>query len=156
MLHFDETAHQEEEKTVSFQSINENKVIYKCPSDDFIDIGDGHTDAYQIYVNESDPQSQIAFLIDNGYSEISKQGVRKRWKQIYGKLKDYCFEEKKEDVLQIVVRAKTEQAVVKSYFYQDGEDLLEVLTEISNNIPETRKLELEKEINSIIESVSIG
>lgn len=156
MFYLDENNETKERNTVFFQSVNENKVIYKRPSDNFIDIGDGHTDAYQIYKNENDQKSYIAFLIDNGYSEISNDGIQKRWEQIYGKIKEYHFEEKNGELLKILVSAKTRQSNVRAYFYQDGEDLLEVLTEISNNIPEIQRLEIEKEINDIIDSISIG
>lgn len=76
--------------------------------------------------------------------------------RIINNSREYHFEEKNGDLLKILVSAKTRQSNVRAYFYQDGEDLLEVLTEISNNIPEIQRLEIEKEINDIIDSISIG
>ena len=50
LLHDEETDSQNEEQTASFQTLNANTVAYQLPSDDFVDRGDGHTDAYQIYL----------------------------------------------------------------------------------------------------------
>ena len=144
-----------EEEIVSFQTVNENEVTFNSPSDSFLDIGDGHTDAYQIYTYENDEKSLIAFLIDNGYSEISKPEIERRWTQIYGTLKEYSYEEVDKDLLKLVVCAATDKLSIKSYFYQDGGDLLEVLTEISTNVSGEQRLEIEKEIENVIKSIRI-
>lgn len=139
----------------AFLSINQNRVEYSLPSEDFIDAGDGHTDAYQIYRSEKDEGSYIAFFIDNGYSKISRRGIKKRWKQIYGRMKEYHFEWKEEGLLRAAASAKADKSNINAYFYQDGEDLLEILTEISNNIAEEQQMEIGKEMKRIVESVSI-
>ncbi len=155
LLDVEKISHEEEKDLAWFQSLNGNKVIFNRPSDDFMDIGDGHTDAYQIYINKNDEKSYIAFLIDNGYPEINSQGIESCWKQMHGYLEEYNFEEIKDGLLKIIVSAKTAQSNIKSYFYQDGEDLLEVLTEISTNISGETQINIMKEINNIIESIKI-
>ena len=64
---------------------------YQIPSDKFTDIGDGHTDVYQIYIHENDEETFLGFMIDSGYQEISKEGIRERWEKVYGELEDYKF-----------------------------------------------------------------
>lgn len=155
LLDIEEINHEVKKDLAWFQSVNENKVIFNRPSDDFIDIDDGHTDAYQIYINQNDDKSYIAFLINNGYMEINSQGIERRWKQIYGYLEDYNFEESKDGLLKIIVSAKTARSYIKSYFFQDGEDLLEVLTEVSTNISEDKQLNLMGEMKRTIDSIKI-
>lgn len=155
LFHEEATEVPKEEEIVSFQTVNENEVTFNRPSDSFLDIGDGHTDAYQIYTYENDEKSLIAFFIDNGYEEISKPEIKRRWTQIYGTLKEYSYEEVDKDLLKLVVCAATDKLSIKSYFYQDGEDLLEVLTEVSTNVSEEQRLEIEKEIENVIKSIKI-
>ncbi len=143
-------AKREDYSIFSFQTLNENTVSYSRPADDFQDMGDGHTDAYQIFTHEEHNKNYIAFLIDNKYSEISEEGVKSRWKQLYGELSEYQYEEINNKQLKIMVRAKTKEVKLNSYFYQDGEDLLEVLAEI--DIVDTPK-ELQSEINIELENV---
>lgn len=54
-----------------------------------------------------------------------------------------------------MVSATTDQSNIKSYFFQDGEDLLEVLTEVSTNVSENKQLNLINEMKRTIESLKI-
>lgn len=64
-------------KLLTFNTIFGNLVKYVRPNDDFIDIGDGHTDAYQIYAYEKDDRNFIAFLIDSGYLDYTENAIKK-------------------------------------------------------------------------------
>ena len=134
--------------------ISENKVRYQIPSCKFIDIGDGHTDAYQIYVHENDENIFFGFMIDNGYQEISKEGIRQRWEQIYGDLENYKFRKQSDGSIKIIVSAISKTAYIKSYFWEDGEGMLEFFAQI-NVKNKTRQRQAEKAIKTLIDSVGI-
>ena len=136
---------------------NDNTVAYQLPSGDFVDRGDGHTDAYQIYEYESEEGSHslIAFMIDNGYSEVSSQGIKKLWEQIYGNVEEYRFEEQENTLYKVMACARTKQGDVRSYFFQDGEDLLEVFVEINNGFSAEQREKIEKEVKRVMDSITI-
>ena len=146
----------EDDSIFSFQTLNENTVTYTRPGDDFEDRGDGHTDAYQIFTHETHNKNYIAFLIDNNYSEISEDGVKFRWNQLYGELFEYQYEEINNKELKIVIKGKTKEVELKSYFYQDGEDLMEVLIEIDIvHTPKEFQQEIKMELEKVIGSINI-
>ncbi len=146
----------EDDSILSFQTLNENTVSYTRPGDDFEDMGDGHTDAYQIFTHEKYNKNYIAFLIDNKYSEINEDGIKSHWNQIYGELLEYHYEEIRDEQLKIVVTAKTKEVELFSHFYRDGEDLLEVLVEIDLvYTPEELQVEISMEIKKVIDSIKI-
>ena len=129
-----EAQSQEEQNQVSFITINGSLVKFIRPSDEFIDIGDGHTDAYQIYAYDSEQkkfkqQNCIAFLIDNNYTKINEEGIRARWEQIYGDL--IKFEYKQEvGKIKIKVKGETKNCVMYATFFQDATDLMEIMVQI--------------------------
>lgn len=146
----------ENDSIFSFRTLNENTITYTRPADDFEDMGDGHTDAYQIFNHEAYNKNYIAFLIDNKYSEISEEGIKSRWNLLYGELLDYQYEEINNKQLKIITRAISKEVELKSYFYQDGEDLLEVLTEIDIvDTPKELQKEINKELEKVIDSIKI-
>ena len=59
----------------------ENSVTYRRPSDAYLDCGDGHTDAYQVFSLEDAPENQIAFLVDSGYSELNEKAIKMKWQK---------------------------------------------------------------------------
>ena len=141
--------------TNEFVSVfSDNKVRYQVPSDKFTDIGDAHTDAYQLYAHENDENTFFGFMIDSGYREISREGIRERWEKVYGALEEYKFKEQDDVPIKIIVSATAKTAYIKSYFWQDGKSLLEFFAQI-NIKNKTRQKQAEKEIKALIDSVEI-
>lgn len=141
--------------TNEFASVfSDNKVRYQVPSEKFTDIGDGHTDAYQIYAHANDENTFFGFMIDSGYQEISNEGIRERWENVYGALEEYRFKEQDDTPIKISASATAKTAYIKSYFWKDGESLLEFFVQI-NVKNKTRQKQAEKEIKALIDSVEI-
>jgi hypothetical protein len=141
----------------TFKSINEKQVTYLTPSDnEFVDIGDGHTDAYQIYTLDEDSGSYIAFLIDNGYQDFSEESIRDRWKKMYQEMTTFRYEKITDSDVKIKVSAKTKSAEIVSHFYDDGDSMLEVITEISiENLSLAKQKEIKDEFEKIVKSIRI-
>lgn len=137
-----------------FTTLDGNRVTYTRPPDSFLDIEDGNTDAYQIYVHEEDNETYIAFLIDNPYKEVTEAQIRKKWQQWYGELIEYRYQETSDASLKVKVSGKTMTSSLASYLYQDGEMLMEVTTHInlsgtSKKVQKEIQAEFERVINSI-------
>ena len=138
-----------------FTTLDGNKVTYKTPSDAFIDIADGHTDAYQIYTHEDSDETSIVFFIGNQYNnDISEVEVRAKWQQWHGELSDFQYQETSSISLKVKVSGKTKATVLTSYLYQDGEALMEVMTKIDRiGTSEKAQREIEEELRAIIASI---
>lgn len=141
---------------LSFDTVNGNCVTYNRPSEKFLDIGDGHTDAYKIFSYEDNDKNYIAFIIDNNYPSFASEDIKERWEKIYGSLLEYQYKKIDKDILKLVVTAKSKSTEIKSYFYQDGEDLLEVLMEIDlENTSREFQNQISEEFKMITNSINI-
>lgn len=138
----------------SFTSLNEKQINYIRPSDDFEDMGDGHTDAYQIYTYYGNDKNYLAFLIDNGYSEFTENAIKQRWQQMYGSLIEFDFQFVSNRPEKIQVRGKTKSEMIVSYIYQDGDGMLEVLYEV-DLINASEKGRIVEEFEKVIASIKI-
>lgn len=143
-------------KLLTFNTIFGNLVKYVRPNDDFIDIGDGHTDAYQIYAYEKDDRNFIAFLIDSGYLDYTENAIKKRWRETYGELEKFEYRKVYERPLEIEIYGKNETTTIVSNLYQDGDGMIEILTELNDSLLSKEEQEkIEEEFKRIIDSVSI-
>ena len=141
--------------TVSFETVNHQTIQFVHPPDQFQDVGDGNTDAYQIYTYQDDEKTYIAFLIDNGYAQVNQQGILKRWKQIYGNVQDFHFVKNTEGVIKYVATAKTQETIIKSYFCKDGDGWLEILLEINNQFSIEHKTQVIEYMEEMIKTIKI-
>lgn len=140
---------------MSFTTIYENTVTYFRPSDDFLDCGDGHTDAYQIFTSEDAPSSYIAFLVDSGYSEISRRSVKMKWIDLYGPLSKYQFQPGDSAPLCAEIRGRTADKALTSRIYQDGDGTMEVLYSIDLSLPQKIQRKIKAEFEAVVRSISI-
>ena len=140
----------------TFSTVNESAVSYIRPSDDFIDAGDGHTDAYQVYVHDDNDENSIAFLIDNPYREVSEEKIKNKWKQWYGELVEFTYNEVNDSPLEIIIKGKTNTMLISSNLYHDGDVLMEVSTKIDfvNTSTEQQK-KIKEEFDKVINSIKI-
>lgn len=133
-----------------------SEVSYVKPADTFSDRGDGRTDAYQVYVYEEDDRNYLAFLIDNNYAERTKDGINKRWQQMYGEFDEFEYMEVDEKYLKIVIKGKTKDKLITSNFYQDNSHYLEVVMELDvNSISLEEQTYVTEELRKVVESIKI-
>ena len=67
----------------SFSLLSGGKLEYRAPSSGFLDVGDAHTDAYQVYIFEEAQDCYIGFIFADFYKEISRKGIENKWKSSY-------------------------------------------------------------------------
>lgn len=145
-------------KTLEFETLSDNKVTYLEPSEDFTDIGDSHAaEVYIAYEYTESPENIIAFMMDSGYEDYTKQAIRKRLEQTNGKIIRYTYKEIEEEYLKFEITAKTEDKMITSSIYRIGEDdYFEVITEIDlANTDEQTQGKLKREFKKIKKSIEI-
>ncbi len=146
----------EEVKENEFKTINGSIIKYVPPNEEYLDIEDGGTDAYKVFIRDVQGDNNIAFLIDSGYSQMNEESIRNKWNEMYGVFKEFKFKEcnKKEYILNLV--AKTNKVYVCAYIFNDGEDFLEIRYEIDqiNTSVEQQKLII-NDFENIVKSIKI-
>lgn len=142
-------------ETLSFETIHGSIVTCRRPSDAFLDCGDGHTDAYQVFTLEGAPQNHFTFLIDNSYSELNRAAVLERWQQQYGALSDFRFHRRRKSPLIASMQGRTATAEIVSHIYQDNGGTMEVLSYIEYSLPRERQEMALSEYRAIIHSITI-
>lgn len=138
-----------------FETIHSHTVTYQRPSDCFVDCGDGHTDAYQVFSFDNAAESYIAFLIDSGYSELGETAIRSRWQQMFGELLDFHFHAQQEAIPMAIIRGKTVRKEIVSCIYPDGKGTMEVMSLTDLTLPQELQQTLRTEYESVINSISI-
>ena len=142
-------------ETLSFETVHGSAVSYRRPSDAFLDCGDGHTAAYQVFTMEDAPRNHISFLIDSGYEELSKAAIQKSWQRQYGPLSEFRFQRRRKPPLMASVRGVTAEAEIASHIYQDGEGTLEVLSLIEHTLLPVAWKAAQAEYQAIIRSITV-
>lgn len=145
------------EENCSFVTLEDTEVSFKRPSDIFVDIGDGNTDAYQVYVGEANEKNCIIFLIDNMYSEFKEDVIRRKWEQIYGKMSKFIYSNTKDGMLRYKIEGVTKDKYIVSNIYQNGKGMLEVVFELDIvNTTEDVKGLINQDFQNIINSIKIN
>ena len=140
---------------LSFETVHGSVVTCHRPLDTFLDCGDGHTDAYQVFALEDAPENRIAFLVDSGYSELSEAAIKKKWQEQYGELSEFYFQPTGAHPLLLKIDGKTAFANIISYLYQDGDGTMEVIASIDLRQPQETQGKVKVEFEMIVSSILI-
>lgn len=139
-----------------FETVNGSTVKYRMDIDEFVDVGDGHTDAYQIFQHENDENTFFAFVIDSGYQDVNEDAIKSCWEKRYGNIEEYELKRTHNSHVKIMVSAKTKNAYIRSYFYRDAEDWLELFVYISIDSKLLKDDFFERKINTLAEAVEVS
>ena len=143
-------------KNGGFETADDSKVSYKLLPDEYIDIEDGHTDAYQIYIHEEYENNYIGFMIDTAYESFSSEDIKKIWTRWYGALKTFKYKEINNKEYYIEISGKTNKVEKHSYLFKDGEEVLELTFEIDLvNTPQDIQEKIKKDFKKFVKSVKV-
>ena len=143
-------------KNGGFETADDSKVSYKLLPDEYIDIEDGHTDAYQIYIHEEYENNYIGFMIDTAYESFSSEDIKKTWTRWHGDLKSFKYKEIDNKEYYAEVSGKNKKIEKHSYLYKDGEEVLELTFEIDLvNTPLELQEKIKKDFKKFVKSVKI-
>ena len=140
-----------------FETADDSKVSYKLLPDEYIDIEDGHTDAYQIYIHEDYENNYIGFMIDTAYESFSNEDIKKTWTRWHGDLKSFKYKEIDNKEYYVEITGKNKKMEKHSYLYKDGEEVLELTFEIDLvNTPLELQEKIKKDFIELVESVKVN
>ena len=143
-------------KNCGFETADDSKVSYKLLPDEYIDIEDGHTDAYQIYIHEEYENNYIGFMIDTAYESFSSEDIKKTWIRWHGDLKSFKYKEINNKEYYVEVSGKNKKIEKYSYLYKDGEEVLELTFEIDLvNTPLDLQEKIKKDFKKFVKSVKV-
>ena len=160
-------------KCGEFETVDDSKVSYKLLPNEYIDIEDGHTDAYQIYIHEDYENNYIGFMIDSGYEKVINsvieklceklfyntlnEKIKKTWTRWYGPLKSYEYKDVNNKMYYAQIFGKTDKVEKQSYLFKDGEEVLELTFEIDlANTPLELQKKIRKDFIELVESVKVN
>ena len=139
-----------------FETADDSKVSYKLLPDEYIDIEDGHTDAYQIYIHEEYENNYIGFMIDTAYESFSSEDIKKTWTRWHGDLKSFKYKEIDNKEYYVEISGKNKKIEKHSYLYKDGEEVLELTFEIDLvNTPLELQEKIKKDFKKFVKSVKV-
>ena len=143
-------------KNGGFETADDSKVSYKLLPDEYIDIEDGHTDAYQIYIHEEYENNYIGFMIDTAYESFSSEDIKKTWTRWHGDLKSFKYKEIDNKEYYVEITGKNKKMEKHSYLYKDGEEVLELTFEIDLvNTPLELQEKIKKDFKKFVKSVKV-
>ena len=139
-----------------FETADDSKVSYKLLPDEYIDIEDGHTDAYQIYIHEEYENNYIGFMIDTAYESFSSEDIKKTWIRWHGDLKSFKYKEIDNKEYYVEVSGKNKKIEKYSYLFKDEEEVLELTFEIDLvNTPLELQEKIKKDFKKFVKSVKV-
>jgi len=143
-------------KNGGFETADDSKVSYKLLPDEYIDIEDGHTDAYQIYIHEEYENNYIGFMIDTAYESFSSEDIKKTWTRWHGDLKSFKYKEIDNKEYYVEITGKNKKIEKYSYLYKDGEEVLELTFQIDLvNTPLELQEKIKKDFKKFVKLVKI-
>ena len=144
-------------KNGGFETADDSKVSYKLLPNEYIDIEDGHTDAYQIYIHEEYENNYIGFMIDTAYESFSDEDIKKTWTRWYGALKTFKYKEIDNKEYYVEISGKNKKIEKQSFLFKDGEEVLELTFEIDlANTPLELQKRIRKDFIELVESVKVN
>lgn len=144
----------EPEELLTIETASDNLLTYSLPDGiELEDLGDGHTDAYQIFASADYPNSTIAFMIDSGYASFSETDMKEGYERHYGPLLEYTYKACRGKAYKFQITGQTETSEIVSYLFPDGEDWLEVIYVIDRQILKREIIRLKKAFETLVTSV---
>lgn len=132
------------------------KVTYTPLSDGYNDLGDGHTDAYQLFADTRNENNVLSFMIDSGYASFSKADIQSAFTKYYGELLEFRFEEFADRLYLYKISAKTSNRMIVSYLFEEQDALLEVLYQIELNTSHEEFSRVQRDFEQLVSSIRIN
>ena len=120
------------------------------------DLGDGYTDAYQLFADTRNENNVLSFMIDSGYASFSKADIQLAFTKYYGELLEFCFEEFTDRRSLYKISAKTSDRIIISYLFEEQDSLLEVLYQIELNASQEVFSRVQRDFEQLVSSIKIN
>ena len=142
--------------TAQFLTLSGSKVTYTPLPEGFNDLGDGHTDAYQLFADTRNKNNVLSFMIDSGYASFGKADIQSAFAKYYGELLEFHFEEFADCLYLYKISAKTSNRMIVSYLFEEQDALLEVLYQIELNVSHEEFSRVQRDFEQLVSSIKIN
>lgn len=139
-----------------FLTLSGSKVTYTPLSEGYNDLGDGHTDAYQLFADTRNENNILSFMIDSGYASFCKADIQSAFAKYYGELLEFRFEEFANRLYLYKISAKTNDRIIVSYLFEDQDSLLEVLYQLELNASQEEFSRVQRDFEQLVSSIRIN
>lgn len=139
-----------------FLTLSGSEVTYTPLSEGYNDLGDGHTDAYQLFADTRNKNNVLSFIIDSGYASFSKADIQSAFTKYYGELLEFRFEEFTDCLYLYKFSAKTRNRMIVSYLFKEQDALLEVLYQIELNASQEEFSRVQRDFEQLVSSIRIN
>jgi hypothetical protein len=138
-------------------TLNNGEILkYQAPSDNFEDIGDGHTDAYQIFTWGGGKDSYIGFLFAR-YNHMNNRGIEEVWKDYYKIKGSVRFRKTEEKLFLYEASYEDEEQSIKSSLFLEGNEWRECLMRIDKmNCTKAEGAAIKSEYSRIVKSCQLA
>jgi hypothetical protein len=142
--------------TAQFLTLSGSKVTYTPLSEGYKDLGDGHTDAYQLFADTRNKNNVLSFIIDSGYASFCKADIQSAFTKYYGELLEFRLEEFTDCLYLYKFSAKTRNRMIVSYLFKEQDALLEVLYQIELNASQEEFSRVQRDFEQLVSSIRIN
>ncbi len=142
--------------TAQFLTLSGSKVTYTPLPEGYNDLGDGHTDAYQLFADTRNKNNVLSFMIDSGYASFSKADIQSAFTKYYGELLEFRLEEFTDCLYLYKFSAKTRNRMIVSYLFKEQDALLEVLYQIELNASQEEFSRVQRDFEQLVSSIRIN
>ena len=139
-----------------FLTLSGSKVTYTPLSEGYNDLGDGHTDAYQLFADTRNENNILSFMIDSGYASFCKADIQSAFAKYYGELLEFRLEEFTDCLYLYKISAKTSDRLIVSYLFEEQDSLLEVLYQIELNASQEEFSRVQRDFEQLVSSIRIN
>ena len=129
---------------MEFQLFDGRTMRFKMPPDDYINVGDAHTDAHQVFEHAENSNVYFGFIYGTDYDPLDSATVKEIWERYYGNLLKFDFAQVEEGPFSYIAKAEVKDKIIRALFFMDGEIWNEFLLHINKS-----KL-AKKQVNSIL------
>jgi hypothetical protein len=104
---------------MQFQLFDGRVMRFKIPSDDYINVGDAHTDAHQVFEHADNSNVYFGFFYGTNYDPLDSAAVKEVWERYYGNLLKYGFAQLEEGPFSYIAKAEGKDKIIRALFFMD-------------------------------------
>ena len=133
-----------EQHFMEFLLFDGRTMQFKMPPDDYINVGDAHTDAHQVFEYAENSNTYFGFFYGTDYESLDFATVKEIWERDYRNLLKFDFAQIEEDPFSYTAKAEGKGKIIRALFFKDGGIWNEFLLYIDTSIL------VKKQVNNIL------
>ena len=105
---------------MEFQLFDGRTMRFKMPPDDYINVGDAHTDAHQVFEYAENSNVYFGFIYGTNYDPLDSATVKEIWERYHGSVLKFDFARVEEGPFSYIAKAEGKDKIIRALFFMDG------------------------------------